>query len=266
MANLDGSKTSFDLIFLGTCACDYSPKLKTEFTDCFDLDARRSSAILMNGHFLIDCGFHALDSLRIAGIDLAKITDIFISHLHSDHFNAQHIGAIAAAKEAPLRLWVAAEAVLPEIANVEVQRMTRFNTYTVQDGVTVTGLSANHNPKAFPQHFLFEREGKKFLYACDGAWMMTETLNYLKKARLDLAILDATCGDYEGDYRMAEHNSIPMIRLMLPSLKTVEIIHPETEVYLSHLAPSLHKPHVETVEIVKQDGLKVAYDGLQIQI
>ena len=43
-------------LFLGTCACDYSPKLKTEFADTFDFDARRSSAFLLNGRYLIDCG------------------------------------------------------------------------------------------------------------------------------------------------------------------------------------------------------------------
>lgn len=257
---------AYEIMFLGTCACDYSPKLNTEFADRFDVDARRSSCILMNGHFLIDCGFHALDSLRIAEVELSDVTDIFISHLHSDHFNPQHVEKIAAAKSRPLRLWVAKEADLPDLQNVEVRRMSRFEPYVVGDGLTVTGLSANHNPKAFPQHFLFEREGKKFLYACDGAWMMTETFNYLKNAELDLVVLDATCGDDEGDYRMAEHNSIPMIRLMMPSFRTVGLIQDETKIYLSHLAPSLHKPHAETVQLVRPDGLELAYDGLRVRI
>ncbi len=257
---------AFDLTFLGTCACDYSKKLLTEAADRFDLDARRSSCILMNGHILIDCGFHGLDSLRIAGVDVAKITDVFISHLHSDHFNARHIGTIAAAKEDPLRLWVSEEAVLSEIENVEIVQMEKFCTLEVGDGLAVTGLSANHDPQSFPQHFLFEREGKKFLYACDGAWMMTATFHYLKNARLDLIVLDATCGDDEGDYRMAEHNSIPMIRLVLPSWRTAGIIKETTEIRLSHIAPSLHRSHAETVEMVKKDGLEVAYDGLRITV
>lgn len=259
---------AYDLTFLGTCACDYSKKLQTEFADRFDLDARRSSCILMNGHILIDCGHHVLDSLQIGKVDAAEITDIFISHLHSDHFNAKHVGAIARAegRQRRLRLWVSADAVLPEIEKVEVVRMTQFRTYTVGDELVVTGLAANHDPQSYPQHFLFEREGKKFLYACDGAWMMTATFNYLKNARIDLIVLEATCGDYEGDYRMAEHNSIPMIRLMLPSWRTAGIIKEKTEIRLSHLAPSLHRPHGETVEIAKKDGLEVAYDGLRVTV
>ena len=130
----------------------------------------------------------------------------------------------------------------------------------------VTGLLANHNPEFFPQHFLLEVDGKKIFYALDGAWFLHETYYALKDAKLDLMVLDCTCGDYVGDYRIGEHNSIPMIRLMLPSFKRWGTIMENTQVYITHLAPSLHKPHEETVELVKADGLQVAYDGLQIEV
>ena len=61
---------------------------------------------------------------------------------------------------------------------------------------------------------------------------------------------------------MAEHNSIPMIRIMLPSLRTVGMIDGHTKIILSHLAPSLHKSHEETVKIADAFGATVAYDGM----
>ena len=64
---------SFDLLFLGTCACDFSPKLKTDLKDRFDENARRSSAVLMNGSFLIDAGVHLLESMRIAGVGRLEV-------------------------------------------------------------------------------------------------------------------------------------------------------------------------------------------------
>ena len=96
--------------------------------------------------------------------------------------------------------------------------------------------------------------------------MMTKTFNYLSHSRLDAMVLDATVGDYEGDFRMAEHNSLPMIRMMLPSLKTKDIITGETKIYLSHIAPRLHKSHAETVIIAEKDNLIVACDGMGISI
>ncbi len=255
-----------DILFLGTCACDYSPLLQTTYKDVFDKNARRSSCALINGRYLIDCGQHCLDELRIAKIDLAQITDIFVTHFHSDHYNVECISQIAKASDRTLRVWVRAGARVIGISNVEWKLMQKGTQYIVDESMKVTGLLANHNESVFPQHILLETEGKKIFYALDGAWFLHETYYALKNAKLDFLVLDCTCGDYEGDYRIGEHNSIPMIRLMLPSLKKWGTIADNTQVYASHLAPSLHKSHEETVEILQKDGVCVAYDGLSVQL
>ena len=255
-----------EILFLGTCACDYSPLLQTTYKDVFDKNARRSSCALIDGRYLIDCGYHCLEELRIAKIDLAQITDIFVTHFHSDHYNVECISQIAKASERTLRVWVRAGANVIAISNVEWKLMGKGIEYTVDENVTVTGLLANHNESVFPQHILLEVDGKKIFYALDGAWFLHETYYALKNAKLDFLVLDCTCGDYEGDYRIGEHNSIPMIRLMLPSLKKWGAITKKTQVYISHLAPSLHKSHEETVGILQKDGVCVAYDGLSLQL
>lgn len=252
--------------FLGTCAADFSPKLKTEYVDCFDKNARRSSAALINGRYLIDCGVHTIDSLRIAGIPLENITDVFFTHLHGDHYQAANLQKIAAAKSDPLRVWVANDAKIAKIENAVIIRMPKFAKIDVDKNVFVTGLCSNHDENAAPQYLLFEVDGKRILYATDGAWILNSTYYHLRNARLDTLILDCTCGDYEGEYRIGEHNNIPMIRLMLPSFKKWGIITDDTETYITHIAPSLHKPHDETVEIMKEMGALVAYDGLEIEI
>ena len=260
------SNVSFDITFLGTCAHDYSPKLETEFKNCFDKNARRSSCTLMNGCYLIDGGDHLLESLRIYGKNGNEIDDMFISHLHCDHYNRDHIAKIAEGKKEPLRLWVREDAVIEDIPNVTLKRMTPFVKYQVSETLSVTGMPANHNQKFYPQHFIFENNGKKLFYGCDGGWFINATFLFLKNQMLDMAILDCTTGDYVGDLRMGEHNSIPMIRLMLPSLRTVKAIKDDTVLYISHLAPSLHAPHDETVEIAKGFGANVAYDGHTVTI
>ena len=254
--------------FLGTCAADFSPKLKTDFVDCFDKNARRSASALLEGRYLIDCGVHTVDSLRIAGIPLENITDIFFTHLHGDHFKAENVAKIAAAKSEPLRIWISNEAKLPKIENTTVLRMPKCARAEVTEGMLVTGLYANHDETCAPQHLLFEIDGKRILYATDGAWVVNASYNYLRQQtpNLDALILDCTCGDYEGEWRIGEHNTIPMIRLMLPSFRKVRIINDETKVYITHLAPSLHKSHDETVEIMAEMGAGVAYDGLELEI
>ncbi|MBR4943639.1 MAG: MBL fold metallo-hydrolase [Clostridia bacterium] len=255
-----------DILFLGTCACDYSPLLQTTYKDAFDKNARRSSCALVKGRYLLDCGYHCLEELRIANIDMAQITDIFVTHFHSDHYNAEHIRKIAEESERVLRVWVRADAETPNIPNVEWKYMQKGVQYTVDESTSVTGLLANHDECVFPQHLLLAVDGKKIFYALDGAWFLNETYYALKNLQLDLLVLDCTCGDYEGDYRIGEHNTIPMIRVMLPSLKRWGTIAENTKVYVSHLAPSLHKSHEETVENFQKDGVFVAYDGLCVQL
>lgn len=256
----------FDLIFLGTAACDFSPLLKTECKDRFDNNARRASSMLVNGSCLIDAGDHIIDSLRIAEVPLDNITDIFITHIHSDHFNPENIARIAEAKSDSLRLWVGDKAMIPQIPNTEVIRTEDYQTITTDTGISVTGLTANHDPAACPRYLFLEKDGKKLLYATDGGWFLNKTYFFLQNKGLDLMAIDATCGDYVGDFRMAEHNSIPMIRLMMPSLRTIGALKENSRVFLTHIAPSLHKSHEETVKIVAPDGLEVAFDGLKLTI
>ena len=253
------------LTFLGTGAHDYSARLLTECKDKFDKDARRSSAMMIGESLLIDCGDHILDELRIAGRDPGKITDVFNTHQHGDHFNAENIAVIAESADRPLRLWVREGSEIPEIPGVTVIYMTPFERYEVKEGVFLVGMPANHNPKMNPQHFIVELGEKKIFYGCDGGWLLNETYGYMRKAQFDLMVLDCTVGDYVGDFRLGEHNSMPMIRLMLPSFATTKITTEKTQIYLSHIAPSLHKPHAETEAIAGEMGCILAYDGLKIE-
>ncbi|MBE6931142.1 MAG: MBL fold metallo-hydrolase [Ruminococcaceae bacterium] len=262
---------STKLTFLGTGAADFSPRLKDECATCFDPDARRSSSALLAGCYLIDCGVHTLQALSLAGIDPADVTDVFITHLHSDHFQPNSIRALASyERKSPLRVWVRSDAKLPDLGSAAVMRLSLYEPAVVADGVKITAVEANHDQAYYPQHLLFELDGKKILYACDGAWFINAAYNYLRSLdnpALALYVVDATCGDYAGDYRLGEHNSIPMIRQIAASLRTVGMINDETKVYLSHIAPTLHKmPHAEIEARVKDDGLFVARDGLTIAV
>lgn len=255
-----------DVVFLGTCACDFSKRLETDLKDTFDKDVRRSSSILIDREILVDCGPHTLDSLRIAGIRLDSISSVVITHLHDDHFNIDNILAIAKSKNTPLKLYVREDADIDISCDVEIVRMKPFAQYCLNNGITVTGMDANHDASAYPQHLLFKKNGKSIFYGCDGAWLLNTTYYALQNAKLDMMVLDCTTGDYEGDYRMGEHNSIPMLRVMLPSLRTFGVTYENTKVYFSHLAPSLHASHDETESIAEKMGAHVAYDGLNIQI
>ena len=252
--------------FLGTSAADFKLLRATDCNDRFDKNARRASCMMFGESILIDCGMHVMDSLRIAQKDISKITDIFVTHFHADHFDQKHVEMIAEGKTAPLRLWCRCDAKVPEMKNVDVIKMEEGAYYHIAPGLNVKAVHANHETSSFPQHYIFDVDGKKVLYATDGAWILDRAFRNLKGGNLDVVILDATCGDYLDERRLAEHNSIPMLRVLVPFMRTTGIIHEGTDIYLTHLAPSLHKPHDETQELVKKDGFIVAYDGLTFTV
>ena len=258
--------TAFNIQFLDTCACDFSPKLENEFKDSFDKDARRASAVLLNGKYLIDSGPHILDSLRISGANVDEITDIFVTHVHDDHFDIQKVKELAKDRKKPIRIWLREDTCLPPIENTEYIKMTPYTKYEAENGLFVTGVNANHDETAFPQHLIIEKDEKKIFYGCDGGWLLSKTYNFLRKADFDLMVLDCTMGDYIGDYRIFEHNSISTLRQMLPTLRNEKIITEKTKVVFSHIAPSLHKPHNELVDIARELFADVAYDGKIMEI
>ena len=259
---------SVDFQFLGTCAVDFSPRLKTELADSFDKNARRSSSAVIGGKYLVDCGYHTVDSLRIAEIPLKNITDVFFTHMHDDHCLPQSISKIAQAKSEKLRLWIPDDGYLPKIENTSVIKMPKFDKMAVNGEVSISSLPANHDLFGVSRYLLIEADGKSILYATDGAWVLNETFNYLRGlARpLDMLVLDCTSGDVAWEYGIGSHNCIEMIRLMLPSFRNVGMIDGNTKIYVTHIAPSHHKPHDELERTMSEMGAHVAYDGLCLEI
>lgn len=252
-----------ELLFLGTGAADFLPSLQDKDRFTVDKNIRRCTMTLLDQTTLIDCGPHLMDALQIHKVNQEKIQNVLVTHSHSDHFRADSLQALALGRETPLHVWHNEELSMPEVENVVFHPM-HIGAACQIDKWQVTPLRANHMMGAV--HFDITDGEKTMFYGCDGAWLLLDTYNYMKDKQYDLMIMDATVGDYEGDFRMAEHNSIPMIRSMLKSFHTVKIATEKTKIVLDHLARTLHKPHEETCRIVEKDGFIVAYDGMTMQL
>ena len=251
------------IVFLGTGAADFLPSLADEDRFTIDKSIRRSSAALIDEKVLIDCGPHVIDEINLFDIDVKKIESVLITHDHSDHFNADNISCFRAMCGKTLNVYHSVENVMPQIEGVCFHALEKLKTYEI-NGFSVTPLAANHSKGAV--HYSIEKDGKKIFYGCDGAWLLMDTYYYMRNKNYDVMILDATVGDYDGDFRMAEHNSIPMIRMMTKSFSTFGIMSAKTKIILDHLARTLHKPHAEVCGLVEKDGYIVAYDGMRTEV
>ncbi len=137
---------------------------------------------------------------------------------------------------------------------------------SVQAGdFTVTPMPSNHSTgKDYETtlHYLIEKNGQTLLYATDGAWLLNREHKIIGKRTLDAVVFDATIGDSApGDFRIFEHNSIDMVRLMTATMLKTGRLRENAPVYLTHMARTLHAPQKQLEAELKAPFIP-CYDGM----
>ena len=223
------------LHFLGTGAADWDINTPKK-----DLNYRRYSSLLIDGKLLIDpgpCIFEFASTYEYPQL-FDNVTTVINTHNHRDHFCPETLTRLG------LSLTKAAD----------------FETVETDD-YSITAYPANHATAEAPQHFVIEskKDAKKIFYGCDGAWLLYSVWQELKKQHFDAMIFDCTIGDKTGDYRIFEHNSIPMVEIMCQTLAPCS-----KNFYVSHMARTLHTDH-ETLQMrLSPAGIIPAYDNMEV--
>lgn len=223
------------ITFLGTGAADWpleKPAGAAEF--------RRLSSALIDDTLLIDPGPQVFEALRDTAKDPAAIRYILNTHRHSDHYCAETVSRLEA---------TGAELTL--LHDGEVATLGRYTVYAYR---------ANHST-AETVHFIITDGEKTLFYGLDGAWLLYGEIQAIKQQKPDLAVLDATIGYAEGDYRVFEHNNLRMVTEMKRSLES-----DVGQFCISHMARTLHTDHRTLADAMREHGILVAYDGWETEI
>ncbi len=221
---------------LGTGAADW-PEKKPEGAKEF----RRLSSALIDGVLLIDPNTCVFDALNEFNIDPLNIKYIINTHSHSDHFSEETVSKFE--KNGAV--------FIPFSANEE----KAVGKYTVR------AYAANHSTAQSPVHFIVTNGEKTLFYGLDGAWLLYPEVQAIKQFCPDFAVLDATVGFIEGDYRIFEHNNLYMVLEMKKSLEKYI-----GSFCISHMARTLHTDHATLCEKMNRHGVTVAYDGMETEI
>ena len=86
----------------------------------------------------------------------------------------------------------------------------------------------------------------------------------MKKHKFDIMVFDCTVGD-SVDWRFFEHNTIPMLRMMVEGIKMTDMLEDNGLLVASHLARTLHDSHEETTQILQEINMLTAYDGMKLK-
>lgn len=222
------------LLFLGTGAADW-PKKKNEGAR----EYRRNSAVLLDDFILIDPGPGVLDAADEYGVDVKKIKYIINTHRHSDHYNPLTVASLMRAGA--------------EMVYLKADEEIWLDDYHIQ------ALAANHGTCAEAVHFLIDDGKSRLFYGLDGAWLLYREIQAIREKTVDYAVLDATVGFIEGDYRVFEHNNLYMVAQMKTSLEA----HVK-RFCISHMARTLHTDHQTLAAEMEKLGIETAYDGMTV--
>lgn len=252
-----------ELLFLGTGAADWIIEERNGFF-------RRNSAALIDNKIMIDCGLHIFDFCDEYGNKelYDSVTDILITHSHDDHYRKESVLKIAENKKIRVMCDAFTKKDIGKHENIEFIDLKLFKEVDL-DGYKVIPLLANHDmvidEENIACHYIVENPyGKKMFYGLDGAWFLRPSWEEMKKHKFDVMVFDTTCGDNH-DWRIFEHNTIPMLREMVLEINANKMLSEDGILVASHLARTLHLPHEQTAEILEKFGMICAYDGLTIK-
>lgn len=240
------------LRFLGTGAADWNgPDERGEH--------RRLTSLLIDGRVLVD---FTADKLDVFG---GPVDTVLITHSHSDHYDPS---AIAQLK--PGQVWVQESWAEDAAADGLPVRAARFGEWIdLGEGLRAMSVPANHSTaRAHEQTsgYLFEKNGLRFLYMTDSAWIPRGAANLIGKEPLDAMAIDATIGpECPDDWRVFEHTSVEMAGIMVRSMLKSGRLRQGAPVFLTHMARTLW-PGQKAAEEMTPAPFVVCYDGLEADI
>lgn len=254
---LSERRVKMKITFLGTGAADH------HWSRYGEPDVSGSTAALIDDRLLIDCGPTVAAALERFGLDRSKITDIVITHNHSDHFQPDVLKKIAGGRGDAICLYGSPQvcALAEPFCRV---RPLDFGSRFQAGGYDFLALPANHTVEdIFEKTFLFRIAGENetLLYALDTAWLPTLAYRLLGKTYLDGVIWDATMSR-PGDWRIFEHTDPEMFAMMRKTLVFNGNMDENTRVWFNHRARTLWPSDpAEQEKIARRENVELAHEG-----
>ena len=175
--------------FIGTGAADF------DWSEYGKPGVLGSTSTLLDDHVLIDCGPTVPAALARFNADAAEITDIVITHNHSDHFDMESVKKIAG--NGKIRLFGSPQVCAEAEVCCEVHPVSYGCRFQVA-GFDFLALPANHaveDPYEDTFLYVISGGGRTLLYALDTAWFSSRAKRFLGTSYLDGIIWDATMSE-----------------------------------------------------------------------
>lgn len=278
-----------ELLFLGTGAGELFPSAFCDCDACTQAvqergrQARIGSCLLIDRSYLIDVPPNLGLAAVQCGVSLAKVTHIFVTHSHQDHFDPCVLAVTRRGSSSPLRIFCnerTSELLAvyrqfnrffdPQKLNLEISVIEPFDTVCEGDGdIVVTALLADHDTTGGekPLIFIFERDEKTVLYACDTGWFPEKTWREIERHRYDAVVLDCTFHEIR-ECRRGHLSFEPFVELK-KRFESYSLLKNGAKFIAQHISHK-HSDNDPSHEALKEKflghGVDLAYDGMVVEI
>lgn len=285
--------------FLGTAAAECYPN---PFCDCPACQRarqsadhrlkRRRSSFLLDENNLLDFNADVMAACGEFGVSLCRLRNVFITHLHEDHFDYWNVAFLlmSAGKPGPINIYVSQEGydgLMPLLEQMkqlphtqmtdqlkQMEKVCRFVPVkpfeTFETGAwRVTPVRGNHDSFFNGERsllYLFENGQSSLLYATDTGRFVPQTLDYLKNKPLSTLIIEGSFGATILP-KDAGHLDIESLCETIDLLEQQGTVTPQTGIYITHIAHWSKYGFDEFQDILQRRYGKriwLAYDGLRI--
>ncbi len=283
-----GAAEGIPSTFCNCRICEYARRFKGK-------DVRGRFQIMINDDLLTDYPPDSFFNSIRHNIDFSKVTDILITHSHSDHFYPEDLfmrglNSSYSMKESILTVH-GSECVTNRLRELNVGfpkgslseipvgkfkgydvigRCVEYNTLTPFSNCDISGYRVTVIPS---EHVNYEpsfvygitKNNKTVFILSDTAMLTDKEIAYFADSGLkaDAIIYDCTYGE---DERNEGHMNIEDNCLLRDKFISLKVADNNTKHIISHLAHSLMKTHGELCEMGNKYSFIVAYDGMEIEI
>ncbi len=266
-----------EVLLLGTGAADGWPNPWCRCASCAWARSagaiRTTTAALVDGVLLLDCGPDAPRQADRAGVGLADVRAVLLTHGHPDHLAP---GALLArswsALDVPLRLLGPAAALdacrhwIGPRDPVELEALVAGDVVEVE-GYVVRALAAAHDvgrddlTRDALLYDITAADGTRLLYATDTGPLPESTRQAISGAAYDMVLLEETFG------RRLDHGTghldLATFPRELARLREIGAVHEGTDVMAVHLGHH-NPPGPELDRILDEWGARTVADGTTI--
>ena len=260
------------------CNCDFCRQTrKAGLSGC-----RTRSQVLIDGNLSVDFPPEAYVHSISAGVDLADLEYLLVTHSHMDHFYAHDfiLRGYKYGKLGGVNLNIFGNS---EVKSVFEECTRREMREEVTDGITfntvgayqrfdageyrVLTLPAVHGTKEEALLYYVEKGGKGYLHLCDTGALSYQAINFLAKngARADIITFDCTFLDAEPHANM-RHMCIKDNIDIKARLDCAGVSDEKTKCVITHFSHNSKPSREKLEEIEKTYRVTAAYDGLTLEI